>query len=91
MLDNGPDTSIQSSEPLHARTRILADSVANSDPSQTPTKQEGEGFRQLRDQATKIREEVRRQKEREEAEAAANGARVYVSARTKGRPRGTKE
>ena len=46
---------------------VLPDSVANFDPSQTPAEHEGEGFRRLRDQAIKIREDVRRQKEREAA------------------------
>jgi hypothetical protein len=59
---NASDTAARSSEPAPARTRVLTDPAAASDPSETTAGHESEGFRRLRDQAMKIREEMERER-----------------------------
>jgi hypothetical protein len=85
------DTAAQTSEPPPARTRALTESVTPETHSQTSAETETEGFQRLREQAVRIREEVRQRKEREAAAADGNTARPYVSARSRGRPPGSRE
>ncbi len=79
------------SAPSPARTRVLSDPGAKFDPSETPPDQAMIGFQQLREQAMRIREEVRQRKEREKAAAQGREPGPSGPAIRKGRPPGTRE